>query len=134
MSQGFTLHLQSAARYERIEAVASFVGQDASGGFGIQPGRADFMTVLDYGLARFRLAEGGWQYLACPGAVLSFADNQFFLNTRRYLRDDDYERVASLLTGQLAAEELALKAVKDNLQRLEQELFRRLHQLDRWPA
>ena len=32
MSQGFTLHLQSAARYERIEAVASFVGQDASGG------------------------------------------------------------------------------------------------------
>ena len=92
------------------------------------------MTVLDYGLARFRLAEGGWQYLACPGAVLSFADNQLFLNTRRYLRDDDYERVASLLTGQLAAEELALKAVKDNLQRLEQELFRRLHQLDRWPA
>jgi hypothetical protein len=44
-------------------------------------------------------------------------------------------RVASLLTGQLAARRTgSLKAVKDNLQRLEQELFRRLRQLDRWPA
>jgi len=134
MTPGFTLHLQSAARHESIEAVTSFVGQDASGSFGILPGRADFMTVLDYGLARFRGMDGAWQYLACPGAVLSFADNQLFLNTRRYLRDDDYERVSSLLIGQLADEELALKAVKDNLRRLEHELFRRLHQLQRWPV
>lgn len=134
MSSGFTLHLQSAALYECIEGVGSFVGQDASGSFGILPGRAGFMTVLDYGLARFRLLEGGWQYLACPGAVLSFADDQLFLNTRRYLRDDDYGRVLRLLTGQLADEERSLKAVKDNLQRLEQELFRRLRQLDRWLA
>ena len=134
MSRSFTLHLQSASCHERIAEVASFVGQDASGSFGVLPGRADFMTVLDYGLARFRLLEGGWQYLACPGAVLSFADDQLFLNTRRYLRDDDYDRVLHLLTGQLADEEKALKAVKDNLQRLEQELFRRLRQLDRWLA
>lgn len=133
MSSGFTLHLQSAALYECIEGVGSFVGQDASGSFGILPGRARFITVLDYGLARFRLPEK-WHYLACPGAVLSFADDQLFLNTRRYLRDDDYQRVSELLTGQLAAEEAELKSVKDNLQRLEHELFRRLHQLDRWPA
>jgi len=134
MSKAFTLHLQSAACYERIEGVSSFVGQDASGSFGILPGRARFMTVLDYGLARFRLPDGKWHYLACPGAVVSFAEDQLFLNTRRYLRDDDYERVSELLTGQLAAEEAELKSVKDNLQRLEHELFRRLHQLDRWPA
>ena len=134
MSRSFTLHLQSASRYERIADVESFVGQDASGSFGILPGRAALMTVLDYGLARFRLLAGGWQYLACPGAVLSFADDQLFVNTRRYLRDDDYGRVLRLLTGQLADEERALKAVKDNLQRLEQELFRRLRQLDRWPG
>lgn len=134
MSSGFTLHLQSAALYECIEGVGSFVGQDTSGSFGILPGRARFITVLDYGLARFRLPEGKWHYLACPGAVLSFADDQLFLNTRRYLRDDDYQRVSELLTGQLAAEEAELKSVKDNLQRLEHELFRRLHQLDRWPA
>jgi len=134
MSKTFTLHLQSAARYECIDRVSSFVGQDASGSFGILPGRARLMTVLDYGLARFRLPEGNWRYLACPGAVLCFADGQLLLNTRRYLLDDDYERVAEQLTGQLAAEEAELKSVKDSLQRLEHELFRRLHQLDRWPA
>lgn len=134
MNGAFTLHLQSAAQYERIDAVVSFVGQDGSGSFGILPGRSAFMAVLDYGLARFRLSGGNWQYLACPGAVLSFSDDQLFLNTRRYLRDDDYDRIAGSLTGQLAKEELALVAVKDNLQKLEQELFRRLSQLDRWPA
>jgi len=134
VSSGFTLHLQSAALYECIEGVGSFVGQDASGSFGILPGRARFMTVLDYGLARFRWPGGTWHYLACPGAVLSFVDDQLFLNTRRYLRDDDYERVSALLTGKLAEEEAELKSVKDNLQRLEHELFRRLHQLERWPA
>lgn len=128
---GFTLHLQSAARYERIDDVASFVGVDASGAFGILPGRARLLTVLEYGLARFRVTDGPWQYVACPGAVLDFAAGELFLNTRRYLRDADYARVSALLAGQLAQEEEHLKTVKDNLQRLEQELFRRLRDLDR---
>jgi len=134
MTKTFALHLQSAERYECIATVVSFVGQDASGSFGILAGRSDFMTVLDYGLARFLLPERGWQYVASPGAVVSFSDNQLYFNTRRYLRGDDYDRVFSLLTGQLADEERSLKAVKDNLFRLEQELFRRLHELDRRPT
>lgn len=129
---GFTLHLSSATRGERILGVASFVGADASGSFGILPGHARFLTVLDYGLARFRIGDGPWRYLACPGAVLNFVRDDLFVNTRRYLVDDDYGRVSALLAGQLAREEAELKAVKDNLQRLEQELFRRLRQIDRW--
>jgi hypothetical protein len=35
--------------------------------------------------------------------------------------------------GKLTEEEHALKAVKDNIQQLEQELLRRLHQLNRSP-
>jgi F-type H+-transporting ATPase subunit epsilon len=131
---GFILHLHSAMRSERIDSVASFVGTDASGSFGIQPGRARFMTILDYGLSRFRTLDGVWQYLACPGAVLSFADDQLTVSTRRYLWDQDYERISALLAGQLAEEEEALRSVKDNLQRLERELFRRLRHLDRWPS
>jgi F-type H+-transporting ATPase subunit epsilon len=127
---GFTLHLQSAVRYDRIADVASFVGMDATGSFGILPGRARFMTVLEYGLARFRPSDGPWQYVACPGGVLSFVDEELFLNTRRYLRDDDYERISALLAGQLAREEAELRTVKENLQRLEQELYRRLRKLD----
>ena len=133
MKRTFTLHLQSAERYERIAGVSSFVGQDASGGFGILAGHDDFMTIVDYGLARFRCDDEHWQYVASPGAVLSFHADALHFNTRRYLRDDDYDRVCDLLSGQLAAEERALKAVKEHLQRLEQELFRRLHELARRP-
>jgi F-type H+-transporting ATPase subunit epsilon len=131
---GITLHLHSAVRSERVDDVSSFVGTDASGSFGIQPGRVRIMTILDYGLSRFRTADGAWHYLACPGAVLRFADDQLTVSTRRYLCDQDYERISALLAGQLAEEEDALSSVKDNLQRLERELFRRLRQLDRWPS
>lgn len=133
MNTSFQLHLQSATRYERIEAVASFVGQDASGSFGILPGRASFMTILGFGLARFRVGDGPWKFIACPGAVLSFENNALCLNTRRYLVDDDYGRISGLLVGKLSEEELALKAVKENIQKLEQELLRRLHQINRSP-
>lgn len=131
---GISLHLNSAVRSESIDNVVSFVGTDASGSFGIQPGRSRFMTILDYGLSRFRQLDGDWLYLACPGAVLNFADNQLTVSTRRYLWDRDYQRISELLVGQLADEEAELKNVKDNLQELEQALFRRLRNLDRWPT
>lgn len=128
---GITLNLHSALRSEQIEDIASFVGTDAGGSFGIMPGRTRFMTILDYGLARFRTAEGDWNYLACPGAVLYFSGNQLTVNTRRYICDQDYARISGLLEGQLADEEEALKSVKVNLQTLENELLRRLRKLDR---
>jgi F-type H+-transporting ATPase subunit epsilon len=129
-----TLCLRSAVRSEDIEGVVSFVGRDASGSFGILPGRARFMTILDYGLARYRRADGVWVYLACPGAVLYLAADRLTLSTRRYLCDADYDRISGLLGGQLAREEEALRSIKQNLQNLEQELFRRLRRLDRGAA
>lgn len=123
MKKSFSLHLQSADRYERIDGVRSFVGQDASRASASWPGTATSSTILDYGLARFLLPGERWQYVASPGAVLSFGGDQLYFSTRRYLRDDDYGRVSELLSGQLADEERSLKAVKDHLQRLEQELF-----------
>ena len=128
-----TLHLDSAAQSERIEGVISFVGADASGSFGILPGRARFMTVLDYGLARFRDDVGGWRYLACPGAVLRHVGDDLFISTRRYLLDSDFARISAQLAGQLAQEEAELHDIKESLQRMEQELYRRLRQLDREP-
>ena len=127
----FTLQLHSATRHEAIAGVTSFVATDASGSFGIQPGRARCLSVLEYGLARFRVGDAPWQYLACPGAVLRFADAQLVISTRRYLYDTDHARVATLLGGQLAQEEIALRAVKDNLAQLEQDLYRRLRQMER---
>ena len=124
--KAFTLYLQDPLHTERIEDVTSFVGEDASGSFGILAGHTRFMTSLVFGLARFRLGKENWQYLALPGAILYFLDNKMFLSTRHYVRGDNYEYVSSLLRKQLAAEEEELRSIKESLHRMEQELFKRM--------
>ncbi len=127
----FVLHLQSATQNERIENVTTFVGQDASGSFGIMAGHQRMMTPLLFGLARFRTGGSEWQFLALPGALLYFVDNELFLNTRRYLRDQDCTRITQALDEQLRTEEAALQQVKESLHRLEEEMFKRLWSLGR---
>jgi len=102
--KSFTLQLQDAAHTEQINGVTTFVGEDASGSFGILAGHARMMTSLVFGLARFRIGNTPWQYLALPGALLYFKDNTLSLSTRRYLLDDNYERISTLLQEQLVAE------------------------------
>ncbi|MWD26146.1 F0F1 ATP synthase subunit epsilon [Aquicoccus sp. SCR17] len=53
------------------EAVASLRGEDASGGFGILPGHADFVTVIDAGVLRWRGPGGAWHYCAVRGGVFT---------------------------------------------------------------
>jgi F-type H+-transporting ATPase subunit epsilon len=127
--KGFTWALRDSSSVTRIDGVASFVGEDASGSFGILPGHARFMTSLELGLARFRIQDESWQYLAMPGGVLYFKDNLLSLCTRRFFLDDDYERITDTLTRQLLAEEEALQEVRQSLVQLEQEVLKRLWKL-----
>jgi F-type H+-transporting ATPase subunit epsilon len=126
----FAMHLQSAAQYQRIDSVLSFVGQDDSGSFGILGGHEHMLTVLSYGLARYRTGED-WVYLAVPGAILRFVDNELFITTRRYFTDTDYQKISGVLLMQLLQEEEQLRSVKENITRLEQEMLRRLWQMQR---
>lgn len=126
---GFTLHLQSATQYARVDGVESFVARDASGAFGLQARHARMMTVLGYGLARFRTAEGGWHYLALPGALAYFVDGELFLSTRRYVLGDDFRTVAASVDSTLLAEDSALRSLKESVTRLEREMVRRLWRL-----
>jgi len=130
---GITLHLQDAMHSETIEQVSSFVGEDASGSFGLLAGHERFMTSLVFGLARFRVQGSAWEYLALPGALLYFVDDHLYLNTRRLLRDSDYERITAALEDQLLAEEHNLRGVKDRLHNMEQEMFKRLWRMEREP-
>ena len=127
----FVLHLQSATQYERVNDVESFVGEDASGSFGILAGHARMMTSLAFGLARYRSAGGNWRYMALPGAIVYFLDNQLYINTRRYVRGEDYETVSATLNHELRLEEENLESLKENLDRLEDEMFKRLWKLQR---
>lgn len=126
---GFTLHLCSATRRERIDGVTHFIGTDASGQFGLLPHHARLITVLGYGLARYRTDAPDWHYLALPGAVLMFRDNGLNITTRRYLSGTDYERINQALEDELRADEKRLATLKNHLARLEQEMSRRLSKI-----
>lgn len=72
----FPMHLESTTQYERVEKVISFIGEDDSGSFGVLPGHARMMTLLRFGLARFRVLAEDWEYLALPGALAYFLDGE----------------------------------------------------------
>jgi F-type H+-transporting ATPase subunit epsilon len=122
----FLMHLQSATQYEQIGNVVSFVGEDESGSFGILSGHGRMMTLLVFGLARFRVIDQDWEFLALPGALAYFVNGQLYLSTRRYLRGKDYEQLSIVLRDELLAEEEALRETKLSVRRLEEEMFRRL--------
>lgn len=127
----FTLILQDASHAETFEQVTGFVGEDDSGSFSLLAHHAPMVTVLTVGLARFRTGEEHWHYLALPGAVLLFEHNVLTLSTRRYLMDDDYQRISEALQQRLLAEEEALHGMKESLRRLEDECLRRMWELGR---
>jgi len=126
---GFTLHLQSATQYARVEGVESFVARDASGSFGLMARHARAMTVLGYGLARFRAAAGDWRYVALPGGLAYFVDGELFVSTRRFVLGDDFRTVAAAVDSTLMAEDSALRSLKESVTRLEREMVRRLWRL-----
>jgi len=132
----FSLHVQSATQYEHIEHVSSFVGEDASGSFGILANHGRMTTALSYGLARYQTQQDQaeqdtWRYLAFPGGILYFAGNALYISTRRFLHDEDYQRISAGLLEQLLKEEEELRTIKERMYRLEQEMFRRLWQMGR---
>jgi F-type H+-transporting ATPase subunit epsilon len=127
----FRMTLCDATRRESFEDIVSFVGEDASGSFGLLAGHARLMTPLLFGLARFRRADGLWRYLALPGALLYFVNDELSISTRRYLLDDDYGRISTALQEQLLAEEEGLRVMKESLHRMEEELLRRMWEMNR---
>ena len=127
----FRMTLCDATRQDDFENVVSFVGEDASGSFGILAGHVRLMTSLLFGLARFRRADAVWHYLAFPGALLYFVNDKLSISTRRYLLDDDYGRISTALQEQLLAEEEDLRVMKESLHRMEEALLRRMWEMNR---
>lgn len=127
----FELFLQGAQQFDRLEGVESFVGEDASGSFALRAHHERCLSSLVFGLARYKRVGAEWRYLALPGALLYFVDNRLFINTRRYIEDDDYQRINRALTEQLLREEEVLMGMKRNLRHLEDAMLRQLLALER---
>ena len=128
----FELVLACPCRVERIAAVESFVASDASGRFGILPRRAPLITVLLFGLARFREADAeGWRYLALPGGTLRFGDGRLSIACRHFTLGDDAAALQAALTEQARCEDERRADLRHNLDRFEQMLMRRLWEMER---
>lgn len=125
----FKLRLQDATHSEEIVNVTSFIGEDASGSFGLLAGHARFMTIISVGIAKYRIGESSWKFLAVPNGVIYFHNNLLTLCTYRYLLDDDYMRISQDLQQQLLAEEEKLQTVKKSLHHMEEEVFKRLWEI-----
>lgn len=127
----FSLHLQSATQYERFDDIVSFVGEDSSGSFGIMAGHARMMTCVKFGLVRFTHENLATEYLALPGGVIYFIDNQLFISTRHYFYSKKYEEIVATLNNQLRSEEKAVQNIKETLGRLDENILRRLWEMKR---
>ncbi len=128
----FELHLESPTQYEKIEGVSSFVGTDASGQFGLLAHHARMMTCLSFGLSRFTYENQQEEYLAFPGAMLYFKDNQLHISARHYCRDRDYHHLQQQMDNVFREEEENLRSIKASLRQLDEEILKRLLVLKRW--
>ena len=131
LMKSFSLLLQDASHAKEFTGITSFVGEDASGSFGILSSHARMMTSLVMGLSRFRIAKEPWLYIATPGALLYFNNNQLVLSSRHFLVDSDYMRISTALEEQLLAEEALLQSQKQSFRRLEEEALKRLWEVGR---
>lgn len=127
----FTLSLQDTIHVENYEGVTSFVGEDASGSFGIFANHDRLMTSLVMGLSRFRIGEQEWQYIATPSALLYFNNNTLSLSCRHFFINKDYMIISSALEEQLLAEEIQLQNQKQSLRHMEEEVLKRLWEVGR---
>jgi F-type H+-transporting ATPase subunit epsilon len=122
----FAIELSSEDAFETLSGVESFVGVDESGSFGILARHEPLVTALDWGLCRFRLADGTIYYLGLPGGILSFAAGVLKIATPHYVRERDGATVLDRLSARMRAEEADRRDLRQLLRKLDQELLRRM--------
>ena len=129
----FTLNLLASTQSERFENVESFIGEDASGYFGLQANHIDFMTVLIFGLARFRFQNNAWQYLALPSGLASFQGNELTISTRYFLIDTDFDKLSKLLEQRALQEQETMRSTRESLRGMEQLVLKKIREMKRLP-
>jgi len=127
----FTLHLQDATKYQKIDNIISFVGQDLAGKFGLMANHERFITALGFGLAKYKDVNHHWTYVALPGGILHFVNNELYITTRQYLVDENYEKISQELGNRIRKEEEKTKVLRESLHKLEQSVFKRLWDVGR---
>lgn len=107
--------------------VASLRAEDASGGFGILPGHADFLTALDASVVRWRSAAGRWRFCALRGGVLRVTGGrEVLIACREATLGDALESLRARVAEERAAADEARRGARSHQARLHARAIRQI--------
>ena len=112
---------------QRFDAVVSLRAEDASGSFGVLPGHADLLTVLELGVVSWREASGRQRHAAVRGGMLRVSGGQQVqIATREAILSDDLEQLESTVLARFRAREEAERTAHSREQQLELQALREI--------
>ncbi len=116
-----------------LTGIVALSAEDASGSFTLLPGHMALLTILAPGLVRLRYESGALEFVGQPGSLLRVEAGKTTVTTRRLFRGEDAEAVLELMRRQLADEESRLLSTRATLKHMEDEVLRRIFEMDRLP-
>ena len=127
----FSLEIQSPeSAPKRFRDIISFNGRDSSGRFGILAQAERRISALTFGLANFRHLSGQQKYLALPGAVLYFRNNELLIATQKFVVSSDFATITAALENEIRIVESMSVETRQSLRRLDEEILKRLSHLN----
>lgn len=106
--------------------------EDGTGAFGIQPGHADFLTVLAVSVVSYRDQDGVERYVAVHGGVLRVRDGSSVeVATSEALAGDELEALQQAVITRYRAEAEEEATARSRADQLHLLAIRRIYQLVR---
>lgn len=128
MSRTLTLTVTTPLSVAVSEAgVTSVRAEDRSGGFGLLPGHADFLTVLGASVLRWRGSDGVWTFCALRGGILQMsAGSTVNVACREAVRGNDLASLEALVKKTVADQVDAVRRARAENTRLHTNAIRSL--------
>jgi F-type H+-transporting ATPase subunit epsilon len=90
------------------DVVQIVTAEDASGGFGIQPHHADFLTSLTVGVVSWKDSAGARHYCAVHGGVMTVSGGQeVSISTREAIPGEDLATLDQAILDRFGADDAA---------------------------
>jgi F-type H+-transporting ATPase subunit epsilon len=110
--------------------VVSVCAEDMSGGFGIWPGHADFLTVLAISVVAWRHADGRPGFCAVRRGILTVSSGrEVAIATRQAVLGDDLARLEHVVLARFRADVEAERRQRVDAMRLHMQAVRQIVRL-----
>lgn len=122
------LHVTSLGDFVSVQdEILSLRAEDVSGSFGILPGHADFLTVLEACVIDWLCVDGRQRHVGVRRAVLRvFGGDRIEIAAREAIVDDDLGRLESTVLNEFRAREEAERSERVRSHQVELQAMRQL--------